>query len=78
MNKLATSGWLPASFNNGWTYMHAINNVDEGHKLLEVLARHYKHSTTKDWQRRLLAGQIQLNKITTTENQSILHHFQHF
>jgi len=59
--ELADEDWIPASFNQGWTYSQHIAAVDSGRGLLELLASSYTHSSRPKWQQRLQAGEIRLN-----------------
>ena len=59
--ELAEEDWIPASFNQGWTYSQRIAAVDSGRGLVELLATSYTHSSRHIWQQRLRAGEIRLN-----------------
>ncbi|MDP7328146.1 MAG: hypothetical protein QF862_05860, partial [Prochlorococcaceae cyanobacterium ETNP7_MAG_30] len=58
--ELADEDWIPASFNQGWTYSQHIAAVDSGRGLLELLASSYTHSSRHKWQQRLQAAKERL------------------
>jgi 23S rRNA pseudouridine1911/1915/1917 synthase len=49
------------ALNNGFDYREQINNPGSGLTVLDYLARTYRHSSPRDWQDRLLHGEVFLD-----------------
>lgn len=54
-------GWLPAAFNNGWSYQDRVPAGQSGEWLSVWMARRYRHSSGELWRQRMEAGQLQRN-----------------
>ena len=71
-SKKINSNWLPSSINNGWKYETILKPCQHGTTLIELLSREYKHSSKKDWESRIIKGEVRLNNTEVVANQ-ILH-----
>ena len=56
------AGWRPAAFNQGWTYHDQIRADEGGQWLTQLMSRRHPHSTAAQWQQRLEAGQLLLER----------------
>ena len=54
-------GWLPAGFNNGWSYQDRVPAAQSGQRLITWMASRYRHSSLELWRSRLAAGQLRRN-----------------
>ncbi len=60
-NSSSHSLWLPATFNQGWTYTKVVKAKDAGKGIVEWLTIYFKHSSFDVWEKRLADEQILLN-----------------
>ena len=68
MHDNATSGWLPAALNRGWTYRDRVRPPEAGLTASAFYALRHPHSSEGVWRQRLAAGEIALSK----SSQSVL------
>jgi 23S rRNA pseudouridine1911/1915/1917 synthase len=58
-------------FNDGYSYTTIIGGEYRGATLLQHLAKLYPHSSLEAWQRRLNEGEVTLNGVAATGNESL-------
>ncbi len=63
--------WMPKSFNDGWKYSVQINRDNINKNLCTFLSETYKHSSSKEWTKRLNNGELEVNKKIAKANQII-------
>lgn len=61
MHDNATSGWLPAALNRGWTYRDRVRPIEAGLTASAFYALRHSHSSEGVWRQRLAAGEIARN-----------------
>ncbi len=54
-------GWLPAGFNDGWSYRDRIAAAQAGQGVVAYYAGRWSQVSLQEWQRRLAAGEISRN-----------------
>jgi 23S rRNA pseudouridine1911/1915/1917 synthase len=58
--------------NRGYAYTTIIRSKDHGQTLLSHLASHYTHSTPQAWQQNLDNGEVTVNGVTATGDESLI------